>query len=81
MDTRLHGTTSPMSVCEDEAMVCSEVLTGKGSAPSWMTKPSIRCVSTWGLTTACGGGALSPCTPRDIDRAGGEGEAVPEAGR
>lgn len=29
--------------------------TGKGSAPSWMTKPSMMCVSIWGLTMACGG--------------------------
>lgn len=29
--------------------------TGNGSAPSWMTKPSMTCVRTWGLTMACGG--------------------------
>lgn len=29
--------------------------TGNGSAPSWMTKPSITCVRTWGFTMACGG--------------------------
>lgn len=27
-------------------------LTGNGSAPSWMTKPSIRCVRMWDLTIA-----------------------------
>lgn len=30
-------------------------LTGKGSAPSWMTKPSMMWVRIWGLTMACGG--------------------------
>lgn len=29
--------------------------TGNGSAPSWMTKPSMTCVRTWGLTMAWGG--------------------------
>lgn len=29
--------------------------TGNGSAPSWMTKPSMTCVRTWGFTMACGG--------------------------
>lgn len=33
--------------------------TGNGSAPSWMTKPSITCVRTCGLTMAWGG-LLSP---------------------
>lgn len=31
------------------------VLTGKGSAPSWMTKPSIRWVRMWDLTRAWAG--------------------------
>lgn len=30
-------------------------LTGKGSAPSWMTKPSIRWVRMWALTKAWAG--------------------------
>lgn len=62
----------------------SHVLTGKGSAPSWMTKPSMRCVRTFGLTTAWGGGALSPWpqTPRDTDSTGegqeGAGGGAPD---
>ena len=43
-----------------------------------MTKPSMRCVRTLGLTTAWGGGARSPCpqTPRDTASTGeGEEEA------
>lgn len=35
------------------------VLTGKGSAPSWITKPSIRWVRMWDLTKAWAG-LLSP---------------------
>ena len=31
------------------------VRTGKGSAPSWITNPSITCVRIWGFTMACGG--------------------------
>lgn len=50
-------------------------LTGNGSAPSWMTKPSMRCVRTLGLTTAWGGGALSPCEiPRDPESTAGDGD-------
>lgn len=30
-------------------------LTGKGSAPSWITKPSMMCVRICGFTIACGG--------------------------
>lgn len=30
-------------------------LTGKGSAPSWITKPSMMWVRIWGFTMACGG--------------------------
>lgn len=63
------------------------VLTGKGSAPSWMTKPSMRWVRTWGLTTAWGTGALSlsPCATLDKgrgrDRVGGDEKAADAAGR
>lgn len=35
------------------------VLTGKGSAPSWITKPSMRWVRMWDLTMAWAG-LLSP---------------------
>lgn len=53
----------------------SHELTGNGSAPSWMTKPSMRCVRTLGLTTAWGGGPLSPCEiPRDPESTKEEGE-------
>lgn len=52
-----------------------------------MTKPSMRCVRTLGLTTAWGGGARSPWpqTPRDTASTGeGEEEAggggAPEPG-
>lgn len=51
-----------------------------------MTKPSMRCVRTFGLTTAWGGGALSPWlqTPRETASTGeGEEEAgggAPEPG-
>lgn len=45
--------------CLNKIIHTSHVLTGKGSAPSWITKPSMRCVRTLGLTTAWGGGALS----------------------
>lgn len=39
---------------------CSDPeLTGKGSAPSWITKPSIRWVRIWDLTRAWAG-LLSP---------------------
>lgn len=53
----------------------SSELTGNGSAPSWITKPSMRCVKTLGLTTAWGGGALSPCEiPRDTESTEEEGD-------
>lgn len=32
-----------------------QILTGKGSAPSWITKPSIRWVRMWDLTRAWAG--------------------------
>lgn len=44
---------------EDAGVSATLVLTGKGSAPSWITKPSMRWVRTWGATTACAA-LLSP---------------------
>lgn len=35
------------------------ILTGNGSAPSWMINPSIKCVRMWALTKAWAG-LLSP---------------------
>ena len=70
--------TMPLAWCDHMVMV---VLTGKGSAPSWITKPSMRWVRTWGLTTAWGRGALS-LSPRPAldkgssrDSGGGDGKA------
>lgn len=51
-----------MSVDPEEQGQCAftgPVLTGKGSAPSWITKPSMRCVRMWDLSTAWAG-LLSP---------------------
>lgn len=81
-----HTKTSEADDQRTWSYVLCVVLTGKGSAPSWMTKPSMRCVRTFGLTTAWGGGALSPWlqTPRETASTGeGEEEAgggAPEPG-
>lgn len=45
-------------------------LTGKGSAPSWITKPSMMCVRIWGFTMACGG-LESPICLDTMARVGG----------
>lgn len=51
------------------------ILTGNGSAPSWITKPSMTCVSTCGFTMAWGG-LFSPfCGALPVTTAGGSLEA------
>lgn len=71
----------------DSKLICViTALTGKGSAPSWITKPSMRWVRTWGLTTAWGTGALSLSPSPTLDRGrgrdkvGGEGKLAATGG-
>lgn len=50
-------------------------LTGNGSAPSWITKPSMMCVRICGFTMACGGFESPICLDTKA-RVGGGADGV-----